>query len=134
MKGFKKQLALLIGPYSKYILYLYFFKPFICTLVACCLKVHLGRTYYSTRLFIIRLSYDFALIILPAYLFYIEREYPLKIFFKLMVPLAIIEFMLFLFNVYPSFKTYQKVKFRLLREEITTQEQNDAMYSTEEEE
>ena len=96
-------------------------------------KFKMNRTYYTLNFFFYRVMYDIVVIFWFSYVLYAYMLIKLFTLFILCAPVTVLQLLIFLISVNPSLTRNRKLRFRQLKKEITTQEQNDAMWSSDSE-
>jgi len=106
-----------------FVLALLILKPLIFLILRRCLGLA-NRSYFTKRLFRLRLAFDFIILFASVYLMYKKKEEkPIseKDFLSLNLPLLIVQPLLFCFSIRPADRKARKVKYRIMKHTIQTQ-------------
>ena len=117
----------------QYVYLAYILKPTIMLAFVKACKFKMSRTYYTLNFFFYRVMYDIVVIFWFSYVLYAYMFIKLFTLFILCAPATVLQLIVFLISVNPSLTRNRKLRFRQLKKEITTQEQNDAMWSSDSE-
>jgi hypothetical protein len=120
----------LVLPDESYpVLLLYIAKPIFVKIIRDCRRMT-NNTYYTAQTFCIRCFYD--LVFIASFILYLFETqaitpYQLALFLS---PAFILELILYFVSVRPANKKALRIHYRMIRSSVNTQQQNDAMWST----
>mgnify|MGYP006104979801 CR=1 FL=1 len=113
-------------------LMMYCFKPFIVTLLAKCFG-YTNQSFYTKKLFGLRCAYDSFWILFPAFITYYDGHATDVQTIVIALPVVLEELLLYFISVKSGKEHSKKIIYRLLKIKVQTEEDNDAMYSTDDE-
>ena len=131
-KDFKKTFDQLFCKKSELILIFYFLKPFVMAILSR-YRGMTNQSYYSQKFYTQRCTFDFFFYFVPSITLYEDDKFTIGQFLILTLPILIVEFFIYQLSVREGNVRAQKIHFRLIKEHITTTEQNNEMFSSDDE-
>ena len=119
---------------SPNILYLYALKPIVIWTYAKCKKMT-NHSYFANTLFVNRIVYDIFLIFFPSIGIMFTPKYHcnVKELIMFIAPALILEIIIYHISLKEAIQKAERINFRMIKTKINTKEQNNEMFSTDDE-
>jgi hypothetical protein len=111
----------------------YFLKPWVIKIILKIRGMKDKMSFYSGEIFFMRFTYDFFFILTVTFIKYDSEDLSFWKMLGLMSPVLIGQPILYIFTVVPNKKINKKIRFRMVKTRVTTDEENMMMYSTDDE-
>ena len=129
---FKKGFNTVFPDMAYGLFFVYFVKPIFVGIIFRCRRLS-NQTYYTSDMYFMRMTYDF-FFILPTCLYpFLENLIGWQQFILFLAPVVCLEILIYIISVKPGNEKARKIHFRMVKVYVTTQQENDAMWSTDDE-